>query len=813
MISQEVIILEGLNNLISNERCLKILEYDAVIEKWCQFADTRAGKERIRAITPMAKDLLLSQELDIVEESLKVLEFYPDYHFGGIYSIKDSIKRAKIGSILSSEDFVKILLTVQATQKHQKFFATLELAIPHLKELSANLVTIPQIEKEFERMLNEHGELLDDASPELARIRRESRVLQLGIRNKLDNILKATENQKFFQEALYSVRGNRYVIPVKQEYRHQFPGIIHDQSSSGQTVFIEPMALVEINNELSQLNSAERNEIERLFMLLTRLVASNSSFLSTNSEFLTELDFIFSKGKFSRSYQGIRPKVCTDTRVKLIKARHPLLNPQQVVPISIVSSNNCSALVITGPNTGGKTVALKTIGLLAAMHQSGLLIPADYGSEIPIFQGIFADIGDEQSLEQNLSTFSGHMTQIIEILSNLTNESNLILLDELGAGTDPEEGTALAMAILEKLIEKNAKIFLTSHYGELKAHAFSHPKMENASMEFDSHSLRPTYRLILGMPGESNALAISKRLGLADDIIQLASQKVRLETKELNELLTSLRGQRDEVQRELEATRQERVGAERERRAFEIYKEKWLDKQNKNLEKIKFENQKFLSESRKEVSDILSSLKEYRQNNLSGANLERHIQKERDRLSQLEKNLPQFLNPDESDTTSDAEGIFMPGDGVYLPTLKTSGIIISVEDNQLWVEVGAMKLKAPKKGARKLAEPPKPEAKKDSGRRRISRLNEKKEKQNMIKSIGIEIDVRGESSDEAILRIERFIDESLVAGSSFIRIIHGKGTGILKAKVHEMLREHPNIKDYNFAPFNQGGDGATEVKL
>lgn len=810
-----VIILEEWNNLkqsvITNDRCLKIIEYDVIIEQWCQFADTDQGKSIIRNYSPLADIEEITEKLNETDEAIKVLVFYPNYHFGGIYQLDDLIKRARIGSILSGEEFIRILSTVEASEKQQRFYQDLDLDVPILKGLSLEMIIPLKIENEFKRMLNSSGELIDEASPELFRIRREIRSLQNQIRSKLDSILKSSEYQKYFQDVLYSVRGNRYVIPIKQEYRHQFPGIVHDQSASGHTLFIEPMALVEINNDLSQLHSAEKNEVERLLLILTELVAQHADALIANNKILSQMDFIFSKGRFSKEFRGTRPKINFNERVNLKKARHPLLDPQQVVPISLEISDSCKALVITGPNTGGKTVALKTMGILTAMHQSGLFIPVEEGSEIPVFSGLFADIGDEQSLQQNLSTFSGHMKQIIEILEKLTGKKDLVLLDELGAGTDPEEGTALAIALLEKLMGMNAKILLTSHYGELKAYAFSHRDMENASMEFDLNSLKPTYRLMLGIPGESNALAIAKRLGLSDEIVQAASKNVRHETRELNELLTSLRNQRDELNFQLgELDQKNRVFLE-EKNKFEGYKSQWKEKQEKSFEKLQNENKQFLTESRREVDEILSSLREFRYGNIVGSDLERNIQKERNRLNQLEKNLSSNLSFAEKDELENEE--FIVGDGVYIPSLKMSGIVLSVEENQLWVEVGSLKLKAPKKGARKLAAPPKAEEKKDSGRRRITRINQKNEKKLRSQTIGIEIDVRGENAEDALLRVERFIDESILAGSPFIRIIHGKGTGVLKTKIHEMLKSYPGVKNFNFAPLNQGGDGATEVQL
>lgn len=794
----------------TNQRCLQILEYENILKKWSESANTQKGKEEIQAYVPFSDEEVISEKLDETQQALQVLNFHPDYHFGGVFDLNDPIKRAEIGSLLTSEDFMKIWATVETTNKHRKFFSDLELEVPLIKEKSSQLVSLGELENQFSNMLNSHGEFLDDASPELFRIRRGIHSIRNNLRGQLDHILKATENQKYFQETFFSVRNNRYVIPVKQEYRYQFPGIVHDQSASGQTLFIEPMALVEMNNELAQLISGEKNEIERLLGILTQIIFKNSGSLQENSRLLTDLDVIFAKGKFSRSFRGVRPAISANSEIKLLNARHLLLNPDTVVPVTIDMTDRCKALVITGPNTGGKTVALKTTGLMVAMHQSGLFIPVSEGSQIPIFSGIFSDIGDEQSLEQNLSTFSGHMTQIIEILDKLTPSNNLVLLDELGAGTDPEEGTALAIAIIEKLMKTKAKTLFTSHYSELKAYAFSHPQMENASMEFDVSSLKPTYRLILGLPGESNALLISKRLGLSQDIVDQASSHVRLETKELNQLLASLRSQKEKLEDELVSLEKSKEIADQEKQKFYRDQLEWKEKQKKSEVKLQEEVRIFLKKGKEEVDEILSSLKEMRQQNVTGADLERQIQKEKDRLRAIQSGIPSLTSTESLEIISEE---LLPGDSVYIQTLKTSGKVLIVDENEVLVEVGSMKLKLPKLGLRKSAGPFIPDKAADKGRRKITRMNEKNEKKLKAQMIGTEIDVRGENAEDAIFRVEKFIDESILVGTPYIRIIHGKGTGVLKTQIHQMLKAHPHIKSFSLAPLNQGGDGATEVKL
>ena len=801
------------DQLITNDRCLKTLEYNQIISRWADYADTRMGKEIILNRLPFSDRELIEHELDETDEALKVLTFFPNYQFGGIYSLKEILKKAQIGSILSGEELIQVLSTIESVHRHKKNLVGLEFAVPLIQELVGRLEFLPKLEADFKKILSDSGEILDTASAELARIRREIRSLQSSMRTKLDQVLKSSDYQKFFQESLYSVRGGRYVIPIKQEYRHQFPGIVHDQSASGSTVFIEPMALVEINNDLAQLKSAEKNEVERLLLLLSQIIAGNRVVILNNEETITKLDFIFSKAKFSRGIKGNRPQIVSTMEIKLVEARHPLIASNLVVPITIEISDNCRALVITGPNTGGKTVALKTTGLLVAMHQSGLFPPVNPMSKLPIFTGLFSDIGDEQSLEQSLSTFSGHITQIIEIFDRLTKKQDLILLDELGAGTDPEEGTALAIALLDKLIQENAKVLLTSHYGELKAYAFTNPAMENASMEFDLQSLRPTYRLILGVPGESNALSISKKLGLPDDVIENAGKKVRNETRELNDLLSSLRIQRDELAEQLKEIQKEKHQLKINEESLNESKKKWQIQQEKKLEELKKQNQQFLVTSRQEVQTILESLKSYRQGHLIGSDLERKIQNEREKLTLVEKNMPDFkLTNLETDPLVTNNEVINVGDGVYIDTLKNSGKVISTEGNSLWVEVGSLKLKISRKDCKKTAEPPRlAEKKSNSGRRRITRINKETERTFKAKSLGMELDVRGEYSDNALLKIEKFMDEAILVGMPFVRVIHGKGTGVLRKELHAYLKGHPVIQKFELAPLNQGGDGATEI--
>ncbi len=483
-----------------NQSVFKTVEFDKVREKVTSYAGSAMGKERCRKMLPLTHPSDIREKLDETAEVVQIFESAEPLPLGGIRDIRSSVTRAGLGAVLMPDEFLAIRSTLYAARRLKKFFGETSLELVRLQELALSISVFNQIEDKIEQAISEQGVVRDDASLELMRIRRDLKSFQGQIKDRLEGILKHPDYQKFFQESLVTMRGDRYVIPVKQAYRNAFPGIVHDQSASGATVFIEPMAIVKINNDIKQLQLSEKQEVERILRMLSTMIGADSELIKETCQAMAELDFIVARARYGIAHQAVRPHISEERSIALYEARHPLIARETVVPIDIVMKPNTKALLITGPNTGGKTVTMKTLGLFALMMQSGLFLPVGEGSELPVFGSVYADIGDEQSIEQSLSTFSAHMTNLVRILRK-ARPQDLLLLDEVGAGTDPEEGAALAMAILEHILSCGAKTVATTHYSQLKLFAYEHPEIENASVEFDTKTLRPTYRLLIGVPG------------------------------------------------------------------------------------------------------------------------------------------------------------------------------------------------------------------------------------------------------------------------------------------------------------------------
>ncbi|MDW7674794.1 MAG: endonuclease MutS2, partial [Bacillota bacterium] len=521
-----------------NDKVLTKLEYNKIINKLLDCCASSLGKDLASQLKPITNPKTIKVWLEQTSEAKEIWRFNPMVPLGGIKDVGPHLTKVEKGGILTPQMLFEVGETIGAAHSLKRFCDNLSPKYVHVKELSDGLVVLTKLEQEIKRCILPEGEVADTASPELNSIRASKRSKQGQVKEKLDNILRSTAFQKYLQEPIVTIRSQRYVVPVKVEYRAQVPGILHDQSASGATLYIEPMVVVEINNELRRLEVREEQEIQRILAVLTKLVNDNLAELEGNLDILAEMDFIFAKGKLSQRMDGGAPALYSDQRVKIIQGRHPLI-VENVVPISIELGDSFDTLVITGPNTGGKTVTLKTVGLFVAMAQAGMHIPCEEGSATGIFQQIFVDIGDEQSIEQSLSTFSSHMTNIIGIINKLTPAS-LVLMDELGAGTDPTEGAALAMAILTYLHQSGAKTIATTHYSELKAFAYANERVENASVEFDSVSLRPTYKLLIGVPGRSNAFEISQRLGLKFEVVALAKNYLSQEQVKVTDLIKNL---------------------------------------------------------------------------------------------------------------------------------------------------------------------------------------------------------------------------------------------------------------------------------
>ncbi len=663
----------------------------------------------------------------------------------------------------------------------------------------ANLLSSHRsIEDEIRRCILSEEEIADNASPELARIRRQMKIVSERVREKLNAMIRSATTQKYLQDPIITVRNGRYALPVKAEYRAQVPGLIHDQSSSGATLFIEPTAVVELGNETKRLQSEEKNEIERILAALTALIAPFSDELYNACELLGEIDMIFARALLGRDMSAVCPKLNADGRIHIRKGRHPLLPRESVVPVDIWLGDTFTTLIITGPNTGGKTVTLKTVGLFTLMAASGMFVPAEIGTELSIFRAVYADIGDEQSIEQSLSTFSSHMTNTVSILEQADDRS-LVLLDELGAGTDPIEGAALAQAILESLTDRKARVVATTHYSEIKAFALTHAGMQNASMEFDVDRLCPTYRLFVGIPGKSNAFEISSRLGLSAGIIERARDFLQKKDVAFETVLSEAEQARKDAERDRAAMEAARIEAERIRADLEKARAKLETEKAALRAKARDDARQTVLDTRREMEQLIAELRSVK--SIDQRSLERAVQGARDRVRTAEARLGEQLV--RAADGGDAPKTVKPGDRVHLLSVDKDATVLKAPDSrgEALVQAGVIKMSVP------LAD--------------LRILDGKQEKKKVAQTIvlasergaALEVDVRGQTVDEACSVIDRFIDDTAFTGIQSFNIIHGKGTGALRSGVQDFLRRHPKVKSYRMGAYGEGDAGVTVVTL
>ncbi len=783
---------------------LRTLEYTKVIDRLVNLVATQRGRELAEALQPSSEYQTVESNLALTEDAVRVLRHAASIPFGGIRDLRQVLGRARVGGGLSGEELLAVGSTLRAVRLLKGFFAEYAEFIGGLEPWVQGLTVLRNSEFAIERSIDDNGTVKDDASEKLSQLRREIRVIQGRIKDKLDSILRSSQYKSYFQDALYTMRGDRYVIPIKQEYRHQFPGILHDQSASGATVFIEPMALVNMNNDLKGVISAEQVEVEKILLALSLQVATAADPIEANCDILAQLDFVFAKARLAFEMHAVRPAVNVQGRVDLRQARHPLIVPASVVPVDIRIGTEFNTLLITGPNTGGKTVALKTLGLLSLMMQSGLFVPAAADSTLAVFENIFADIGDEQSIEQSLSTFSGHMTNLVRILSQVT-PSCLVLIDEIGAGTDPEEGTALAMAILEHLREQGIRTIATTHYGELKAFAYTQEGVENASVEFDIETLRPTYRLLIGVAGSSNAFAISQRLGLPKELVEKARIMAGGEHQKFETVLSVM----EEHKRASEKERQEAAALRQEsvrlRQIIEREKQSWEIKKKDAMIKARAEADELMRQTRLEAEAVIRDLKQHY--STSGASA---LQESVDSARRKIREKISELNPLEASETpvvfeTDATAKVVKGSVVLVANLGQQGNVLSVEGDSVVVQLGALKMTVARNQCRVLK---RSEQKSLEPARKARQLSTEK-----MQPVSREIDIRGMNNEEASYVLEKYLDDAVLAGLDSVSIIHGKGTGALRKGVQTFLAAHPRVKGISIAEVNQGGTGVSVVKL
>jgi len=772
-----------------NAHTLRVLEYDAIRQKVVAHCATPMGAERARQMTPRTDEEAIRVALQQTSEARRLIDLAEEMPLRGVQDVRSAASLARAGGILPPESLLSIADTVESARRLRSFLLTREEKCPALCVLARQLEPLPEVVNEVRRCLREDATVADSASPELARIRQRLRHLHSRITERLQATLNSSRIRNMLQEPVITMRGDRYCLPVKAEYRAQFGGIVHDVSASGATLFMEPQEVVDLGNQIREAQIAEQNEVVRILAQLSALVGKYSDPILLTCDALGELDFINARARLSVEWDAIEPALNTQGKIRLRKARHPLLKPP-VVPIDVELGNRFRILLITGPNTGGKTVTLKTVGLLTLMMQSGLHVPADTGTEMAIFQNIFADIGDEQSIEQSLSTFSGHMTNIAAMLPHC-DEHTLVLLDELGAGTDPAEGAALAQAILDYLLARHARVMATTHYGELKSYAYARQGVQNASVEFDLQTLRPTYHLRIGTPGSSHAIVIAQRLGLPSSVIETA--QARLAGRETE--ATSIMRRLEEEQRHVEEARQ---AAEQERREAAALRHQLQQR----LEQLETERQRLREEVTQEVQhrlyQILQQAEEAYRRLREQPRENRAAQEARQQVRQAAEQMKQLLAPPAAAPTEIREG-----DTVKVTTLNVTGTVLQLTQDEAVVQAGAIRVTVPREALRRIDEKPVSKAPLVSVPVNLSRAA----------NISPEIMLRMQRVDEALANLDQYLSEAYAAGLQQVRVIHGKGTGTLRKAVREYLNTHPLVASYRGADATEGGDGVTIVTL
>lgn len=782
-----------------------VLEFNKIIESVESFAETETGKKEVRKLD-------ISSDIDRVnylqnqtKEALSIIIEKSSPPLGGISDIRDYVKRGAVGGIISQRGLLNCADTLRAARLMKNYVLLNnkeERKYEILEELCQTIYSNKDIEDKIYSIIISEEEIADDASPELKRIRRAIQIKNSAIKNKINSIVNSSTTQKYLQESIVTMRNDRYVVPVKKEYRSMIKGIMHDQSSTGSTIYIEPIAIVEMNNEVSNLKIEEKKEVERILLELSLMIGDIEREMIDNQQLLTQLDFIFAKGKYAISINAIEPKINDKGYIRIKNGRHPLIDSNVVVPINVWIGDEFTTLIITGPNTGGKTVAIKTIGLFSLMGMSGLHIPAEYGTEISLFSGVFADIGDEQSIEQSLSTFSSHMTNIVKIMKEVDDKS-LVLFDELGAGTDPTEGAALAISILDKLHDRKIITAATTHYSELKLYALTTDGVCNGSVEFNVETLSPTYKLLIGVPGKSNAFEISKKLGLDESIIQKAKSTIETEKIEFEDALNQIEKNRIYIEEKKSEIDRLSLESQKKHADFIAKERKALEKSEKLINEANYEARKIVEQTKRETAEIIKELKKL--------NLEMNKDKSRrvnelrqdlnDKTKVLEENpyTEQIFEEETYDTTTPLK----KGDAVTVKSLNQKGYVLSDEDDSqnVMVQIGIMKTKVKKSDLIKI--------KSDDEKNhnvKTSRIIKLK-----TSSISTTIDVRGQNLEEALMEIDKYLDDAFMSNLNEIQIIHGKGMGILREGITQFLKKNKHVKDFRLGNFNEGGDGVTIV--
>ncbi|WP_027626882.1 endonuclease MutS2 [Clostridium lundense] len=784
-----------------NERALRVLEFNKIKEMVKSYTSTEAAKDLIEDLKPYDNIYEVKEHLEETKEALNLLTKKGAPPFEGVYDIREGVKRAEKGFSLMPGQLLRIATMLRCARRFKEYIdhKDEEESYKVIEDICEGIVPLKTLEDNIFNAIVSEEEISDRASSALYNIRRALKDKNTSVRDKVNALMR--NYAPYLQESIYTIRGERYVLPVRAEHKGSVPGLVHDQSSSGATLFIEPMSLVNLNNEIKELMLKEKAEIERILQELSERIYDNIIAVRNNANIVWELDFIFAKAKFASGLNCICPSVNDEGIIDIVEGKHPLIDPKVVVPLNIYLGRDFTSLIITGPNTGGKTVSLKTVGLLHIMAMSGLMIPARENSTVSFFKEVFADIGDEQSIEQSLSTFSSHMTNIVDIIKK-ADENSLVLFDELGAGTDPTEGAALAVSILENLKKRKVKIMATTHYSELKGYALKTEGVENASVEFDVETLRPTYRLLIGVPGKSNAFEISKRLGLPEYIIEDAKESISSESLRFEDLIQSL--QEKSIKASEDARKSEMFKIE-----ASSLKDKYEEKLyglEKTREKLLIEAQKegkrLIKEAKEEADNILKNIRDLERMGYS-SDVRQKLEEERRKLKNKLDKLEEETEKKQKDKGEKIEEVKL-GEEVYLPKLNQNVVILSKPDNkgEVQVQAGIMKISV-KLDDLRVSNKSKEENKK--AKKREAKLN--------LRMVDSSIDLRGMDAEEAIYSTDKYLDEAYMAGLKLVTVIHGKGTGILRKAINDMLKRHSHVKTYRLGEYGEGGSGVTVVEL
>ena len=787
------------------ERSLRVLEFHKIRAQLAQFCVSDMGRELSEALEPSGNltDVLRMQQE--TEEAHVVLTFLGATPMIPFTDVRAQLHLAQIGSVLSPRALLDIAASLRAARAARDALVTDKENTPMLTANASRLSTFRQLEQAITDAILSEDEIADRASSELFSIRRKMRACNERVRERLNGMIHNASFQKYLQEAIVTMRADRYVIPVRQEYRGMVPGIVHDQSSTGATLFIEPMSVVEIGNELKQLIVAERAEIERILRALSAQAAPDAEAIADNLAILAQLDFAFSKAALAREMHACPPKMNSEGKISIMRGRHPLIDPEKVVPLDIRLGDGFSTLIITGPNTGGKTVTLKTTGLFTLMAQAGLQVPAEHGTELAVFDDVFADIGDEQSIEQSLSTFSGHMTNIVSILEGVTPDS-LVLFDELGAGTDPTEGAALAQAILAALLKMRTRTVATTHYSELKEYALTTPNVENASVEFDVATLRPTYKLLIGIPGKSNAFEISRKLGLPEYLIDSAKDLLSKEQVRFEDVIANAEYHRQVAEKERQIAEEARAEMVSIRNQAEAERKKLEDQRDRAIKKAKEEAKRIVENARRESEAMITELRAMKK---AGGAQEHEIQRVRKKMEQAQDALAEKKEVGGEIPTS-----VKAGDMVHVASMDIDATVVSGPDAKGFVQLkaGMMKMRARMDDLRTLT------STQQMIRKEQKKLEHKRSMREMrvdvmTRQVRQELDVRGMALDEAIPEVQKFLDDAMISSLGQVSIIHGNGMGILRSGITSCLQRHPCVSSFRLGRYGEGETGVTIVTL